>query len=89
MAQTALELIYNWWIIEKKGLISGKDSESLSASNKLRLVLSQLNVSYSIPQGLSRLEKYANDNQDIIDGPEVIVQIRNAIVSNLLGKRCI
>ncbi|MGB4568690.1 MAG: hypothetical protein WBH96_06955, partial [Dysgonamonadaceae bacterium] len=30
LAQTALELIYNWWIVENKKIILGKDSENIS-----------------------------------------------------------
>lgn len=33
MSQTALELIYNWWIVENKKIIVGKDSENICASN--------------------------------------------------------
>jgi hypothetical protein len=34
LAQVALELIYNWFIIEEKKLISGDDAKNISASNK-------------------------------------------------------
>jgi hypothetical protein len=87
MAQTALELIYNWWIIERKKIIAGKDSENICASNKIRLLLSQLDISYLIPEAFEDLKKYADDSQEIIDGPEAIVQIRNAIVHSQQEKR--
>ena len=80
MAQTALELLYNWWLIEKKRLIIGKDSESISASNKIRLLLSQLNISSNAPKSFSDLQKIITENKDISDAPDAIVQIRNAIV---------
>lgn len=87
LAQTALELIYNWWIVEEKKLIAGKDAESISASNKIRLILSQLNIPYQIPSSLNDLNSYADESQEIIDGPEAIVQIRNAIVHSQIEKR--
>jgi hypothetical protein len=87
MAQTALELIYNWWIIESKKLIEGKDAESISASNKIRLILSQLSISYQIPNSFDDLKSFADQSQEITDGPEAIVQIRNAIVHSQQEKR--
>lgn len=87
MAQTALELIYNWWIVEAKRMISGKDTESISASNKIRLILSQLGISNQIPNSFDELRSFANQYPEITDGPEAIVQIRNAIVHSQQEKR--
>lgn len=87
MAQTALELIYNWLIIEKKGLIIGKDAESISAANKIRLLISHLNISYNAPESFDKLQEYIDTNNDIADAPEAIVQIRNAIIHSQLEKR--
>lgn len=85
MAQTCLELIYNWYIIEKKKLLLGKDGESISASNKLRLLISQLHISPSEVGQLNRLKAFARDEK--IDGIEAFVQIRNAIVHSQVEKR--
>lgn len=87
MAQTALELIYNWWIIEQKKMILGKDSENISASNKIRLLLSQLNIDYSIPSGFTYLQGFLDTTDNVIDAPEAAVYIRNAIVHSLEEKR--
>lgn len=87
MAQTALELLYNWWIIETKKLIVGKDSENINASNKIRLLISQLNINYSVPEAFKQLEQFIIDNKDIIDAPDAVVQIRNAIVHSQVEKR--
>lgn len=86
MAQTALELIYNWWLVEKKELIRGNDSAGISASNKIRLLLSQLNISNEVPVGLKNLHTYILKNK-ILDAPEAIVQIRNALVHSQEEKR--
>ena len=87
MAQTALELIYNWWIIECKKMIIGKDSENLSASNKIRLLISQLNITSDVPIDLKNLDEYVRSEITVNDGPEAIVQIRNAIVHSQMEKR--
>lgn len=87
MAQTALELLYNWWIIEHKKLIVGKDSENINASNKIRLLLSQLNITHSVPDAFKQLQQFIVESKDIIDAPDAVVQIRNAIVHSQEDKR--
>ena len=87
MAQTALELVYNWWIIENKKLIVGKDSESINASNKIRLLISQLGIDYTIPADLQKLKEFKDSEKQILDGPDAVVQIRNAIVHSQEEKR--
>ncbi len=83
MAQTDLELIYNWLIIEKHKLLIGKDAENISASNKIRLILSHLKIDSAIPDSMPNLKS----NIEFIDGPEAIVQIRNALVHGQEEKR--
>jgi len=87
MTQTALELLYNWWIIESKKMIVGKDSENINAANKIRLLLSQLDISHSVPLAFTHLQQFVDENENITDAPEAIVQIRNAIVHSQHEKR--
>lgn len=87
MAQTALELLYNWWIVEDKKLIIGEDAKKMSASNKIRLLLSQLNISHLAPGRFTELQKFIDNDSNIIDAPDAIVQIRNAIVHSQEEKR--
>lgn len=88
MAQTALELLYNWWIIERKKLILGKDSENIVAANKIRLLISQLGINTLIPKALVDLQDFKDTNKDTIaDAVDTIVQIRNAIVHSQEEKR--
>ncbi len=87
LAQTALELIYNWWIVENKKIILGKDSENISASNKIRILLSQLNLSNTIPTAFTALRDLQKADNNLIDSPEAIVYIRNAIVHSQEKKR--
>jgi hypothetical protein len=85
--QIALELIYNWFIIEKKKMLIKDDSKNILASNKIRLLLSQLNVDNEIPQSFTNLQSFIDENKDIIDGPEALVQVRNSIVHSQEEKR--
>lgn len=87
MIQTALELIYNWFIIEKKKLIYGKDGESISASNKIRLMLSQFNTKIELPNSFENMKSYLDLNDDIHDEIDLFVQIRNAIIHSQEEKR--
>jgi hypothetical protein len=89
MAQTALELIYNWLLIEKRQLIMGNDALNLSASNKIRLLLSEIQVGKNIPESLNHLQDLISSCNDYKsnDAPEMIVQIRNAIIHSQLKKR--
>lgn len=87
MAQATLELLYNWLLIETKGLILGKDAENLNASNKIRLLLSQIGISYEAPAHFKHLSEYIEKTDELSDAPDAIVGIRNAVVHGQLGKR--
>lgn len=87
MAQSALELLYNWWIIEGKKMIVGKDSERLNAANKIRLLLSQLNITHFAPEEFTDLKEFIENENEIKDAPDAIVQIRNAVVHSQEQKR--
>lgn len=83
LIQTALELLYNWLIIENQKIIIGSDADSLSAANKIRLLIFQFKISPSIPPAFTELAKVP----DMQDGPEAFVSIRNALVHGQAGKR--
>lgn len=86
LAQTGLELLYNWLVVEKVKLIKGEDQKRINAANKIRLLVSHLSLSYDIPKKFESLEKFKNDHT-LSDGIEAIVQIRNAIVHSQEAKR--
>jgi hypothetical protein len=83
LAQTGLELIFNWFLIEQQKIIIGSDATSLSASNKIRLLIRELKISLAIPEGLKELAL----QKQFKDGPDALVQIRNAIVHGNYEKR--
>lgn len=83
LAQTNLELLYNWLVIEKLGLLEGKDSAGIAAANKIRLLLSTIKVPKQIPKDFTSLL----GAEKAKDGPEIITIIRNAIVHSQEEKR--
>lgn len=83
LIQTALELIYNWLIVESEKIIIGNEAEGVSAANKIRLLIFQLKISKSIPDSFKELISVAKDS----DGPEIFVKIRNALVHGQETKR--
>lgn len=83
LIQTALELVYNWLIVENQRLIVGNDADSMSAANKIRLLIFQFKISSAIPTAFKELAKIDN----VEDGPEVFVKIRNALVHGQQTKR--
>ncbi len=88
LAQTALELVYNWWVVEHKKLILGNDSRNISASNKIRLLISQLNISSSIPDAFTELQNLKDETNSISsDAPGSIVYIRNSIAHSREERR--
>lgn len=87
IAQVALELIYNWLIIEKKKLIIGKDGENISAANKIRLLLSHIKLEIHTPNAQINLKKFIKDNNEIVDSVDAFVSIRNALVHSQVEKR--
>lgn len=87
MVQAALELIYNWLLIENQNLLLGRDAENISASNKIRLLLSQIKNPTNAPPAFTGFVSYLQTNTDIPDAPELFVQIRNAIVHSQEDKR--
>jgi hypothetical protein len=87
MVQIALELIYNWKVLERDQLILGKDGENISAANKIRLLLAQVNCSSRTPDSLKNLQEFIKSNNEIEDAVDAFVQIRNAIVHSQEEKR--
>lgn len=84
LTQTGLELLYNWLIVENRKMIMGKDAEDIAAANKLRLLLSQLNVASSIPDAFLHMQRYSDGKKD---GPDALVGIRNTLVHGNKNKR--
>lgn len=86
IVQTALELLYNWIVIEKNNLLEGKDAMSINAANKIRLLLSILKIEGAIPKNLNYLNEFV-EKENIKDVPWILTKIRNSIVHSRENKR--
>ncbi|MDM1296884.1 hypothetical protein HX021_21600 [Sphingobacterium sp. N143] len=80
MMQTALELIYNWLIVEKLQKVNSK--QKITASQKIEYILNELNVPIEIPPYYNSLISFNGNN-----GPCAITEIRNALVHGNVNKR--
>jgi hypothetical protein len=76
LAQTALELIFNWFIVEKQASITKKDAKKKSAEDKIRMILTAIKGRVDIPPSCVELLQI----KDITDGPHAFTKIRNALV---------
>jgi len=84
LIQTALELIYNWLIVENQKMITGTDAEGLTAANKIRMLIFQFKISPEIPPAFTDL---LSSFPNVKDGPEAFTKIRNALVHGQESKR--
>lgn len=79
MTQVALELLSWTLAVREKRLISAEAFRKLPASDKLRLILSSLNIPIDIPSELTVLAWHAK-NFHWSDGPHAFAEIRNETV---------
>jgi hypothetical protein len=86
-SQLCIELLAWAKFVELSSYISKSGFNSLDLGNRLRLLLSTLEIPTSIPSELSELEKVAKGNG--WDGPQAIAEIRNGIAHPNLRERLI
>jgi hypothetical protein len=79
MTQVALELLSWTYAAIEKRMISQRSFKKLPAADKLRLLLSSLNIPTGIPPELTELASYAK-SVNCPDGPEAFAEIRNKTV---------
>ncbi|WP_255067298.1 hypothetical protein [Lacihabitans sp. LS3-19] len=88
LSQTALELLYNYLIVETEGFIKGDDSKNITAANKLRMFLTFSKINCSIPNKFIKLSEFIrSDNNFKNNEIEGLINIRNCIVHSQLEKR--
>lgn len=80
--QIALELIYNWLLIE-----NNRYKVQKYATDKIKDLLTYLKVDFSVPANFEALQQFIEDNNDIENAPDSLVRVRNAIVHSQLAKR--
>jgi hypothetical protein len=86
LIQNALELLFHWIIGESEKYVTSSDATSISAAAKIGFLLALFDISPEIPQKLSALKKYEKEN-NILNGPELFISIRNCIVHPYEKKR--
>lgn len=89
LAQAALELLSWVYVVEYQKNISGQGFKSLSAADKLSMLISQCKISLNIPDEFKNLKSFAK-SFNCENGPQVTTSIRNALVhmdSKTSGKR--
>jgi len=79
LIQNALELLFNWLIVEKYSYVSINDSNGISAAAKIGALLSNFQLEPRIPNELEELIKYSKAF-NFINGPNTITHVRNCIV---------
>ncbi|HEY9184567.1 MAG TPA: hypothetical protein VIM94_04515 [Salegentibacter sp.] len=87
ISQSALELFYNWYMIEKDSILRG--DIRLSAANKIRLLLSRIGVKNEVPEKYKEIVSFLNNpkNKNEEDAIDATVLFRNAIVHGEYEKR--
>ena len=75
LVQAGLELLFNWYVVERQKIVSETKADKMKASDKIELLIQPLEIGVTVPLGLDHLDqrKYTN-------GPVAIAEIRNAIV---------
>jgi len=86
LIQNALELLFHWFISEKKRYVNQSDADNISAAAKIGFLLSSMQILPDIPKEFEGLIGYAK-KYNITNGPEVFIKIRNCIVHPSLKKR--
>lgn len=88
LLQNAYELMFRWLVIEKKQLISSKESEKLRASDKIRDLLKLINCDTVIPYHYQLyFQEIISKNDSLKDFPFMFTEIRNSFVHSNRKKR--
>ncbi len=79
LIQAALELLAWVYLVEDKGFLDSRNFKKLKASDRLRKLLSCLDIPLGIPKSLTKLIKIGK-KEKWLDGPHAFTDIRNDIV---------
>lgn len=80
IGQVALELIFNWWVVEKKNFSGEGLSAKIRTERKIRAILKLLTIDPVIPSHFSSLTNYKEGYGNLKDSCDTIVQVRNDLV---------
>ncbi len=88
--QAALELVFNWLVIEQLRMLEDDERTKLTAANKIRILIHLCNVKREVPANYPNFKKFceqikSKDTKEA-DAPEGFVAIRNALVHSQKNK---
>ncbi|MEI6841262.1 MAG: hypothetical protein WCK53_08350 [Methanomicrobiales archaeon] len=79
LAQVALERLAYEYAVNHKNLVGSKKFKQLKASDKYRLLFTNLGIPVEIPDTLIAIKKLSVENH-YIDSPHFLTEVRNSIV---------
>jgi hypothetical protein len=85
-AQAALELLAWEVVVEECGYVDAKDFKRVKTSEKIRMLLRELQIPMAVPDELPALRDAAH-RLKVASDPEVFVRLRNGIVHSNKTKR--
>jgi hypothetical protein len=86
IAQTAMERLSYFVIVQDSGMLSEKGFKDLRASDKFRLLLSHYKVDLNVPESLKKMTSNMTKCR-WTDGPHAVTDIRNALVHPKMQNR--
>lgn len=87
LVQSALELLFNWLVVERLKAFNYDTNTSITAADKIRLLLFVVKASSEIPDNFTFFKAFCNKSEnEKFDGPQGLVNIRNAYVHSQKNK---
>lgn len=86
LIQNALELLFHWIIGESENYVTASDAANISAAAKIGFLLALFKINPMIPERFDALKQFEKE-YNILNGPELFINIRNSIVHPSEKKR--
>lgn len=87
MAQTAIELLFNWIVFEKLQAVDSKDLDRINAATKIRLLWSHLGISEKNIPISDEYQNFIKVESDINSIAQAVSWMRNSFVHGNFTKR--
>jgi hypothetical protein len=87
MAQTAIELLFNWLVFEKLQAVDSKDLERINAASKIRLLWSLIGISENKISLTNEYKNFIKNESDVTTVSQAMSWMRNSIVHGNFKKR--
>ncbi|MBW0161802.1 MAG: hypothetical protein HYI21_00375 [Sediminibacterium sp. Gen4] len=87
MAQTAIELLFNWVVFEKLQAVDSKDLDKINAASKIRLIWTLIGINESKISLTDEYKNFINNEPDVSTVSQAMSWMRNSIVHGNFKKR--